>query len=90
MCGITGIINAQGNINLSAYVLEMTDALRHRGPDGEGFVCFEPGGNKAWSYGGEDTPKSVYDSDYLYTPRRPFSRQEQSDFVLALGHRRLS
>lgn len=90
MCGITGIINSQGNINLPAYILEMTDALRHRGPDGEGFVCFERGGIKAWSYGGEDTPKSVYDSDYLYTPRRPFSRQEQSDFVLALGHRRLS
>lgn len=90
MCGITGIINSQGNINPLAYILEMTDALRHRGPDDAGFAFFQSGVQEAWIYGGGDTPRNVYDAHLTYTPRETFSGQQHENVLLALGHRRLS
>ena len=36
MCGITGIIKFMGNVD-SSEIKSMTDAIAHRGPDGEGF-----------------------------------------------------
>ena len=39
MCGIAGIILKQKvNFNLNQKIVAMTDALSHRGPDGEGFI----------------------------------------------------
>jgi asparagine synthase (glutamine-hydrolysing) len=90
MCGITGIINSQGNINPPAYIQRMTDALRHRGPDDEGFTLFQSGGQEVWIYGGRDTPRNVYDADLTYTPLETFSGQRHGNVLLALGHRRLS
>jgi asparagine synthase (glutamine-hydrolysing) len=90
MCGITGIINSEGNINSAAYIQEMTDALRHRGPDDEGFACFQSAGQDVRVYGGKDTPRNVYDANLVYTPSVPFSDQEHDTVLLALGHRRLS
>lgn len=37
MCGITGIINFRGEPVSPATLRKMTDAIVHRGPDGEGF-----------------------------------------------------
>jgi len=90
MCGITGIIDSQGNINPPAYILEITDALRHRGPDDEGFALFQSGGQEIWIYGGRDTPRNVYGAHLTYTPRETFSGQQHENVLLALGHRRLS
>ena len=36
MCGITGVINLNGNPVLPAILQKMTDSIAHRGPDGEG------------------------------------------------------
>ena len=36
MCGITGIIRFNSDIQLSEIV-SMTESIAHRGPDGEGF-----------------------------------------------------
>ena len=36
MCGIVGILNLDGAPVSPAVLQRMTDALRHRGPDGEG------------------------------------------------------
>ena len=41
MCGIAGILNLDGRPALAATVKRMTDAIAHRGPDGEG--CFIDG-----------------------------------------------
>lgn len=38
MCGITGIILKNSQRDPVASILQMNDAIRHRGPDGEGFV----------------------------------------------------
>ena len=37
MCGITGIFNLDGEPASSVVLRRMTDAVAHRGPDGEGF-----------------------------------------------------
>ncbi|HYR09531.1 MAG TPA: hypothetical protein VEQ60_17285, partial [Longimicrobium sp.] len=37
MCGITGIFNTDGAPVSIAVLRRMADAIRHRGPDGEGF-----------------------------------------------------
>lgn len=43
MCGIAGILDLQGEREIDPHILKrMTDALTHRGPDGEGFFR-EPG-----------------------------------------------
>jgi asparagine synthase (glutamine-hydrolysing) len=37
MCGIAGIVSFTKNIELSATIRRMTDAIAHRGPDADGF-----------------------------------------------------
>lgn len=37
MCGIAGVFNLKGEPVSDTLLKEMTDAIRHRGPDGEGF-----------------------------------------------------
>ncbi len=39
MCGIAGIVNRDGEPASARILKRMTDALAHRGPDGEGFYC---------------------------------------------------
>ena len=36
MCGIAGLVNLNGNPAESVLLRKMTDAIAHRGPDGEG------------------------------------------------------
>jgi asparagine synthase (glutamine-hydrolysing) len=42
MCGVTGIFNLNGEQVEPATLRAMTEALVHRGPDGEGFFCEGP------------------------------------------------
>ena len=42
MCGIAGIVTADGSTPEVGHLRAMTDAISHRGPDGEGFVS-KPG-----------------------------------------------
>lgn len=37
MCGIAGIVDWNGEVVQQQQLQQMTDAIRHRGPDGEGF-----------------------------------------------------
>lgn len=37
MCGIAGMVNLDGEPAAPVYLRRMTDAIAHRGPDGEGF-----------------------------------------------------
>lgn len=43
MCGITGYWSIPPNANLQEIVKQLTDALAHRGPDGEGVETFDEG-----------------------------------------------
>ncbi len=88
MCGIAGIVDIQGNIRV-ADIREMTQSLRHRGPDGEGYFGWDPSGE--WFIAsGPDTPKAVLDASYPFCPRKPTDHFSDRSCSLLLGHRRLS
>ena len=40
MCGITSIIKFEDTITEFETIKNMTDSQRHRGPDDQGFACF--------------------------------------------------
>jgi asparagine synthase (glutamine-hydrolysing) len=78
MCGITGIYNFDG-ISKTEYIKRMTDSLRHRGPDDEGFLAVNSESGKANSLiGRESKTQGTRIEDF----NRPVN--------LLLGHRRLS
>lgn len=66
----------------------MTDFIRHRGPDGEGFVWWGNFEDEAAMGGGHDTPVAVFKAGLPYTPS--LTAWPETSFRLGLGHRRLS
>ncbi|HWY09891.1 MAG TPA: asparagine synthase (glutamine-hydrolyzing), partial [Bacteroidia bacterium] len=85
MCGIAGIVLKNKNsFNLKETIFKTSQSIKHRGPDGEGFLLI-----------GENTvPCSSKDTSSLkqglnYIPKKNIS-EANGDFHLALAHRRLS
>jgi len=78
MCGITGIYNFNG-ISKPGDIKRMTDSLRHRGPDDEGFLAINSESGKVYSLTGRE-------SKVQGTGIEDFNRPVN----LLLGHRRLS
>src|SRR5690349_5236528 len=87
MCGISALF-APRSMRLDDLIRSMTAAVRHRGPDGEGFALFSADGLRATPLGGEDTPPSIYETGLAYAPKR--STHTVADSVVGLGHRRLA
>jgi asparagine synthase (glutamine-hydrolysing) len=88
MCGISGFI-APGGV-AGGVLRRMTDVIRHRGPDDEGFALWSNDNVSNHNsqntmpeiYGGEDTPHNM---------KLPvLDTQENKSATLGLGHRRLS
>jgi asparagine synthase (glutamine-hydrolysing) len=87
MCGIIGILNYRGEPALQLSPLRaMTRAMRHRGPDDEGYVSFDANG-RAHPYHGDDSPEYFR---HHHPDSRPLVDGVNSSSILALGHRRLS
>ncbi len=87
MCGLTALFSARP---LPAdRIFAMTSAVRHRGPDDEGFTLFGGSELAPLTYGGPDTPDSSFASTLPYAPRRRLPDPAASS-VAALAHRRLS
>jgi asparagine synthase (glutamine-hydrolysing) len=80
MCGIAGIVSA-GPGDLQA-IRAMTSALRHRGPDDEGYVLVDSRAARACPFAGADTVAEAR------VPPLPAAFPAGCD--LALGHRRLA
>lgn len=88
MCGIAGIISFSGkHPDLAHLVSGMTQAIRHRGPDGEGFLLASA--NSVICAGGKDTPGDIFESRFPWSPSSHIDTL-QENFNVALGHRRLS
>jgi asparagine synthase (glutamine-hydrolysing) len=88
MCGIFGLVQ---NFPLNGReLLGMSRAIRHRGPDDEGFFLADLNG-RAVGYAGPDTPLVSFEPSIPYCPETmlPENLNEYSQ-GLALGHRRLS
>ena len=86
MCGIAGIILKQkSGFSLSTKITSMTHSIRHRGPDGEGFMLADSGQATPYS----NAEQKFLRTDLPYIPKEPISGKN-ADAFLALGHRRLS
>ncbi len=90
MCGIAGIINLNRAPIDKNLLLKMTSMLSHRGPDDEGYLFVNTDMGKYLAAGGEDTPKGVYSSNFIYSPRVTIQEVNDNSYDLAFGHRRLS
>lgn len=88
MCGITGYIAFSEQVANKLHA--MTEIIRHRGPDDEGFALFTANGREIKLLGGKDTPSAAYQSELAYAPKEPVAQQEQASFQVGLGHRRLA
>lgn len=87
MCGISALF-AKKLLNASAarQIFSMTQAIRHRGPDDEGYVFFGAG---TTVLGGENTPCEAYGKNFPYLPEYKINSIPFHCFA-ALGHRRLA
>ncbi len=87
MCGIAGIVTLHNkHSDLVKAARRMNDAIRHRGPDGEGYLLLKKEGVVP-AYG-KDTPQAVIQSSILHKPLQEM--ESSGDFRGVLAHRRLS
>ncbi|MFI5149623.1 MAG: asparagine synthase (glutamine-hydrolyzing) [Bacteroidia bacterium] len=87
MCGISGIISLQGALADPNSLKRMNDCLRHRGPDGEGFMFYN--GQYSKAVFGKDTPETIRHAGMVHAPLEAIDDQP-GPFVLGFGHRRLA
>ena len=88
MCGIAGIIHKQKEDSIKDSIFDMSQAIKHRGPDGEGFTFFSESIEiPAYS---NDTPKVNIESNrFLFNPKKGL-KDVSSNYHMAFAHRRLS
>lgn len=87
MCGISGlVIKKQNSVNLKEVVNAMSQNIKHRGPDGEGFMFANE--TQTIPVYSNDSP-SFKRSDLNYIPQKNIS-EVNGNFKFAFAHRRLS
>lgn len=59
MCGIAGFIDVAGHAIDPALLKRMTDSIRHRGPDDEGYVLIDQRSGYRKTFAGVDSPADV-------------------------------
>jgi len=91
MCGISGILlkNTHSSIHLPNVLKQMTDAIKHRGPDDEGYVFFNFQEFYHQTAGSNDTSEINWHSNYLHSPKYRIE-ELNNNLQLGFGHRRLS
>lgn len=87
MCGISALFGDRSS-ELFAAIRAMTECVRHRGPDGEGYVLFTRGAAPL-VLGGPDTPSDAYGNGLPYSPGTG-ATPGGAEHEAALGHRRLA
>lgn len=90
MCGIAGILSLNGRpIRAVPNLLRMSDAMAHRGPDGEGYLAgYLNPRRRAEIFSGATTPTSH--GDVPYVPERRIETVRDISAEAFLAHRRLS
>ncbi|MBI3318553.1 MAG: asparagine synthase (glutamine-hydrolyzing) [Candidatus Omnitrophica bacterium] len=83
MCGIVGFVVKQGEPVPSSVLFSMTRALRHRGPDDEGFALFEGRRGQTTAYAGQESVRELKET-------LPLWGGEAFPGDVAFGHRRLA
>ncbi|HTB07978.1 MAG TPA: asparagine synthase (glutamine-hydrolyzing) [Bacteroidia bacterium] len=86
MCGIAGIIKFGGSTDVVSAIQKMNSTIRHRGPDGEGYLILKDG--QEIPAFGIDTPMQIVESSILHKPISSLDKIASPDAIFA--HRRLS
>jgi asparagine synthase (glutamine-hydrolysing) len=90
MCGIVFAFTPQQATAVSV-VQAMCRALRHRGPDDEGYLLWDANGSTLpLRLGGVDTPAAVFETATAWQPQGRVEEQSQRSATLLMGHRRLA
>ena len=82
MCGIIGVVGNASRSLTSKDISRALDAIRHRGPDDEGYLFYSIGSGALREAGGADTAASLHGMRRVEDVREGFD--------VALAHRRLS
>ena len=90
MCGIVGLIKFDYSLINIELFYKMTNLLRHRGPDDEGYLFVNAKTNRFITAGGADTPANLYQTLFPYSPAVNISDIMEDSFHIALSSRRLS
>jgi asparagine synthase (glutamine-hydrolysing) len=86
MCGIAGIVKYKNStVDIVSAAIAMNNAIRHRGPDGEGFLAIKE--NEEICLFGKDTRMEIASSSILQRPVKSIT--ECNDATAILAHRRL-
>lgn len=88
MCGIAGIISKNNTVSLKDTVFAMSQSIKHRGPDGEGFAFFSKT-NSVPVYSNETPIINKESKSFLFNPNISIQNIE-SNYEMAFAHRRLS
>jgi asparagine synthase (glutamine-hydrolysing) len=89
MCGISGIVSLKGNLpGMVEAARAMNTAIRHRGPDGEGFLLATEDWQAVTAFS-EDTPAEIRTASILHAPK-PAISSCAGNYRMILSHRRLS
>ena len=88
MCGISGIISKTNSTSLKEDLFAMSQAIKHRGPDGEGFAFFSDSKSIA-AYSNETPLINKESKSFLFNPVTSLQNIE-NDYTVAFAHRRLS
>lgn len=85
MCGITGVfLFNTARQQMAATVQRMTDAIRHRGPDDEGYLLINTKNNRYRLAAGPDSVPEIRDQ------QPQVANLNEEYFDLACGHRRFA
>lgn len=97
MCGIAALISLNRPSSHLHCINLMTDVIKHRGPDDEGFIFFSKSNQSskeqpytAHIFSGKDVSPKLRDISLNYIPKEQYTNQKIPDSVVALGHCRLS
>ncbi len=88
MCGIAGLISKTNQVDVKQTIWAMSQAIKHRGPDGEGFTFFSSS-QTIPAYSKETPSINKGQTTFLFNPSR-FIADVEGEFKLAFAHRRLS
>jgi asparagine synthase (glutamine-hydrolysing) len=89
MCGLVFAYTPR-QPTTAATMAAMAGALRHRGPDDEGFLLWDPAAGAPRLLAGADTPAEVRATATPWQPQGRVADEPQRAAPLAMGHRRLS
>ncbi|MFZ6033692.1 MAG: asparagine synthase (glutamine-hydrolyzing) [Melioribacter sp.] len=91
MCGLAAVFLKVNNFSdISRRLVRMTNIIKHRGPDDEGYLIVD-NNNKFYCFGGNDTKLYGSGNDINYLPQSNINEKHfDKKIKIGLGFRRLS